>query len=183
MLKKLLLGVFAILVIGAVALGIGIAMQPDEYNVTRSATIAAPADGVFARVNDFHKWEAWSPWAKLDPNMKTSFSGSESGKGSVYSWVGDDKVGEGKMTITDSTPPSEVKILLEFIKPFASTANTVFAFKPNGGGTDVTWSMSGKHTFLSKAMCLFLSMDKMIGPDFEKGLAQLKTVSESSAAN
>ena len=156
-----------------------IALQPATFRVTRTATIAAAPADVFALVNDFHNWDTWSPWAKLDPAMKTSYAGSPSGQGAVYSWVGNSDVGEGSMTITDSQPANRVNIRLEFIKPFASVADNLFEFAPAAAGTTVTWTMSGDNNFLSKAFCLFTGgMDGMIGPDFEKGLAQMKAVAE-----
>jgi hypothetical protein len=143
--------------------------------------ISAPAPVVFAQVNDLHRWENWSPWAKLDPNMKVAHEGPPAGKGAVYSWAGNSKVGEGRMTIIESRPNELVRINLEFIKPFAATNITEFTFKPEGNGTAVSWSMSGENNFLSKAVCLFMNMDKMVGGDFEKGLAALKSVSEAAA--
>lgn len=177
MLKIILLVVLGLLVVLA---GV-VAMQPPEYQVTRTATINAPANVVFDQINDFHKWPAWSPWGKLDPGMKTSFAGPDAGAGAIYSWVGNSDVGEGRMTILESRPSEFVRIKLEFIKPFASVADTDFAVKAEGSGVTVTWLMKGEHNFISKAMCMVQSMDKMIGPDFERGLAQLKTVSESAA--
>lgn len=181
MLKKIILGVLAIIVIAVAALVIAVMMQPDTYRVVRTASVNAPSDKVFANVNDFKKWDAWSPWAKIDPAMKVTYGGPPTGVGSTYAWVGNDQVGEGKMTIKESHPSSHIKIDLEFIKPFASVADTEFILKPAGDKTDVEWSIAGKHNVISKAMCLVVSMDQMIGPDFEKGVAQLKTVSESSA--
>ena len=176
MLKKILIA----LVIIVAGLALVIALQPATFRVTRTATIAAAPADVFALVNDFHNWDAWSPWAKLDPAMKTSFAGSPSGQGAVYSWVGNSDVGEGSMTITDSQPANRVNIKLEFIKPFASVADNLFEFAPAADGTTVTWTMSGDNDFLSKAFCLFTGgMDKMIGPDFEKGLAQMKAAAEA----
>jgi len=175
MLKKILIA----LVIIVAGLALVIALQPATFRVTRTATIAAAPADVFALVNDFRNWDAWSPWAKLDPAMKTSYAGSPSGQGAVYSWVGNSDVGEGSMTITDSQPASRVNIRLEFIKPFASVADNLFEFAPAAAGTTVTWTMSGDNNFLSKAFCLFTGgMDGMIGPDFEKGLAQMKAVAE-----
>jgi hypothetical protein len=156
-----------------------VATQPEDFSVTRSATIKAPAERVFAEVNDFHKWDTWSPWAKLDPNMKTTYAGPDSGQGASYAWAGNEEVGEGKMTMTESHPSQHVKIDLEFIKPFAAQNVTEFMFKPEGDATEVTWNMHGKNGFVGKAMCLVMSMDKMVGGDFEKGLAQLKTAVES----
>jgi hypothetical protein len=139
----------------------------------------APPEAVFAQVNDFHNWDKWSPWAKLDPNMKVTYDGPTSGAGAKYSWVGNSDVGEGRMTIVESKPNELIRIRLEFIKPFESASDTEFTFKPEGKQTAVTWTMAGKHNFMSKGMCLFMSMDGMVGPDFEKGLASMKTVVES----
>ncbi len=180
MLKKIILGVLAVVVIAIAGLVVAIMMQPDTYRVVRTASINAPSEKVFAQVNDFRKWDAWSPWAKIDPAMKVTYGGPPFGVGSTYHWVGNDEVGEGKMTIKESHPSNHLKIDLEFIKPFASLANTEFILKPVGNKTDVEWSIDGKHNFVSKAMCLVISMDQMIGPDFEKGVNQLKTVSETA---
>lgn len=177
MLKKILIGVAALIVIFLVI----VALQPSQYRVTRTATIPAASSAVFDQVNDFHKWNAWSPWAKLDPAMKTTFEGPQSGTGAAYSWVGDSKVGEGKMSITESRTNELVRLKLEFLKPFPSVATTEFAFKPEGNQTSVTWSMSGEKNFMSKAVCLFMNMDKMLGGDFEKGLANLKSVMQVAA--
>ena len=175
MLKKILLGIFV-----AVPLLLGVILaQPDQFKVTRAATINAPAEAVFSQLNDFQKWNAWSPWGKLDPGMKETFSGPPSGAGSVYEWAGNKDVGRGRMTILESHPHDTLRIRLEFIEPFASEAATDFVLQPEGAATRVTWTMSGQNDFLSKTMCLFMGgMDKMIGPDFEKGLRQLRSVSE-----
>jgi uncharacterized protein YndB with AHSA1/START domain len=175
MFKKILIGLAVIIAILVVV----IAMQPADFKIERSTTIKAPPASVFALVNDFHKWEVWSPWAKLDPNMKATYEGPAAGPGAKYSWVGDSKVGEGRMTIEDSRPPELVKIRLEFLKPFAATSDTEFNFKPEGNGTKVTWTMSGKNGFMPKAFGLFMNMDKMVGGDFEKGLAQMKFAAEA----
>jgi hypothetical protein len=181
MIKKILLyGVVVIVLIIAIFCVV-VAMQPAHYTVERSATINAPAPVVFAQVNDFHKWQAWSPWEKLDPNIKKEFSGAPAGTGAVYSWVGNSDVGEGRMTITDSVPSTSIKIKLEFIKPFAATNTTDFTFTPQGDSTNVKWTMSGDKNFVAKAFTMFMDMDKMVGTDFEKGLAQMKTVSEAAA--
>ena len=173
--KKILIGV-AVLV--AALLGL-IALQPSSFKVSRSAVINAAPDAVFTQVNDFHNWEAWSPWAKLDPGVKNTFEGTPSGTGAIFKWAGNSKVGEGRMTLTESLPAQSIRIQLEFIKPFASTCDTTFAFAPGPDGVAVTWTMSGQNDFLSKAFCLFMGdMDKMIGPDFERGLAQMKAVAE-----
>lgn len=174
MLKKILLG---IVVIVAVIL-IAAAFQPNEFKVERRATIAAAPAAVFPHVNEFKKWQAWSPWEKLDPQMKRTFGGPEGGVGATYAWVGNSDVGEGKMTITESRPNEKVQIKLDFIKPFESSSDTVFALAPDGKGTAVRWTMSGKNNYMSKLFCLFMNMDKMVGGDFEKGLAALKAVAE-----
>jgi uncharacterized protein YndB with AHSA1/START domain len=178
MLKKILIGVpIALAVIVLVFVGI-VAMQPAEFVVVRKVAIAAPPEAVFAKVNDFHNWDAWSPWAKLDPAMKTTFEGPSEGKGAIYTWTGNDKVGEGRMTILESHPSSLVDIKLEFLKPFESLCTTKFSFEPSGDKTNVTWSMAGKNNFIAKAMSLFINMDSMLGGDFERGLAQMKTLVE-----
>lgn len=176
MIKKILLGLAFIVVILVVV----IMLQPATYQVERSTTIAAPAAVVFAQVNDFHKWNAWSPWAKLDPGMKQNFEGTPAGAGAVYSWAGNKEVGEGRMTITDSHPSDLVRIKLEFLKPFAATSATEFAFTPQGNQTNVKWKMSGENNFMAKAFHLVMNMDKIIGSDFEKGLAQMKAVAEAA---
>lgn len=181
MLKKVLLGVvaaLAVLVLGVLALA---TTKPDSFTVERSATIAAPAAAVFANLNDFRRWAAWSPWEKLDPGMTKTYSGPPQGPGAGYAWHGNDDVGEGKMTIEAVEPNQSVRIGLEFIKPFASSNTTVFKLTPTAGSTDVTWTMTGPSPFISKIMTVFVSMDAMVGKDFERGLADLKRVSESAA--
>ena len=180
MIKKILLGIVVLIVVLIAVFLVMVMLQPSHYQIERSATINAPAPVVFNQVNDFHKWDAWSPWAHLDPNMKTTFAGAPSGTGAVYSWVGNSDVGEGKMTIVESRPAELVKINLEFIKPFAASSTTNFVFTPQGNQTNVKWQMAGNNNFLAKAFSLFMNMDKMVGGDFEKGLAKLKTVSESA---
>jgi len=156
-----------------------VAMRPDTFRVVRSATMNAPPATVFPQVNDFHNWVNWSPWEKLDPNLNRTHEGPSAGTGAKYSWVGNKQVGEGRMTITDSKPNELVRILLEFIKPFKSTNTTEFRFRPAGTQTEVEWTMMGQHTFVTKAFCLFMNMDKMVGKDFEKGLDQMRTAVEA----
>ena len=180
MIKKILLLAIVVIVVVIAAFSVVVAMQPSHYRVERSATMNAPAPVVFNQVNDFHKWDAWSPWAKLDPNMKTTHEGPPAGTGAVYSWVGNSDVGEGKMTIVESRPNELIRFNLEFYKPMADTCTSEFTFKPNGNQTAVTWSMAGKNGFVSKAMCLFLNMDKMVGGQFEKGLTALKSIAENA---
>ena len=175
MLKKILIGIAILLV----AFVVVVALQPSEFSVTRSATMAAAPETVFAQVDDFHKWQAWSPWEKIDPEMERTFEGEPAGAGAVYSWVGNSDVGEGSMTITESRPSELIRIKLEFIKPMAGTSDTEFTFKPDGDGTAVTWNMTGENNFMAKAICLFMDMDEMIGGPFEEGLANLKSVVET----
>ena len=176
MIKKILLGLVIIVVILVVV----ILLQPAHYHVERSATISAPPATVFAQVNDFHKWEAWSPWAKIDPSMKQNYDGAPAGVGAGYSWAGNSQAGEGRMTITDSHPSDLIKIKLEFLKPFAATDTTAFTFKPQANQTVVTWTLDGDNNFIGKAFGLVMNMDKMVGADFEKGLAQMKSVAEAA---
>jgi hypothetical protein len=155
--------------------------RPDEFKVVRSATIAVPPVAVFEQVNDFHKWDDWSPWAKLDPECKNTFGGAPAGKGATFAWDGNKKVGAGRMAITDSQPPNLIRINLEFLRPFKATNTTEFMFKPEGNQTIVTWNMFGKNNFMSKAFGLFVNCDNMIGKDFEKGLAQMKAETEGAS--
>ncbi|RKH72385.1 SRPBCC family protein [Corallococcus aberystwythensis] len=177
MFKKIATGVVAVLALFA---GF-ITTRPDTYTVTRTATVPGTPDIAFGLVNDFHQWSQWSPWDNLDPNMKRSFGEPASGVGATYGWTGNNDVGEGRMTILEATANASVRIKLEFIKPFEDTSITSFTFKPDDDGTTVTWTMAGDHNFMSKAMCLFMDMDQMIGKDFEKGLASLKTAAQAEA--
>lgn len=177
MLKKILIAIAAIVVVFVIV----VAIQPSEFRITRKATISAPAPAVFAQVNDFHNWEAWSPWAKLDPAAKTTFEGPSAGTGAIFRWAGNKEVGEGSMTITESRPPDLIRIKLEFLKPFAAINTTEFTFTPEGDQTAVTWSMAGKNNFIAKAVCLFMNMDKMVGGQFEKGLVNMKSVVETAS--
>jgi uncharacterized protein YndB with AHSA1/START domain len=177
MLKKILIGIAVI--VGAFV--VIVALQPSDFRIVRSSTIAAPPATVFAQVNDFHKWEAWSPWARLDPAAKSSFDGPAAGNGATFRWAGNEEVGEGSMTITESRPSDLIRIKLEFLKPFAATNTAEFTFKPEGEQTVVTWSMFGTNNFIAKAFCLFINMDKMVGGQFEKGLASMKSVAEAAS--
>ena len=181
MIKKILLSIGIVVVVLVAVIAILAALQPSHYRIERSANINAPASVVFAQVNDFHKWEAWSPWAKIDPAMKQTYEGASSGTGAIYTWAGNNQVGEGNMTITESRSSDLIRIKLEFLKPFASTCATEFTFKTEGNQTAVTWTMDGDNNFMGKAFGLFMNMDKMVGGDFEKGLAQMKAVVEAAA--
>lgn len=178
--KKLLIVLLVLLLIVSGFAGY-VATQPSDYHVARSATMAAPPAEVFAQVNDFHNWEGWSPWLKIDPNAKGTYEGPASGKGAIFKWAGNQEVGEGSMTITESRPNDLIKIRLDFLKPMAGTADVEFTFKPEGDGTKVTWSMAGQNGFIGKAFCtLFnMNMDKMIGDKYEEGLAKMKSIVEA----
>lgn len=176
MLVKILIAL-AVVVAGLVVV---IALQPTDFRVSRTATIAAPAPVVFAQVNDFHNWTAWSPWAKLDPAMKQTYEGAAAGPGAVYAWVGNREVGEGRMTIVESRPSDLIWVKLDFVKPFAGTSVAEFTFRPEGDRTAVTWTMTGEKNFVAKAIHLVMNMDRMIGDQFDKGLAAMKTVAEAA---
>lgn len=178
MLAKIALGALAAVVL----LLILIATRPGTFRIERSATIAAPPEVVFAQVNDLHRWGAWNPFEKADPNLKKTYEGAPSGVGASYHYVGNRKVGEGRMTVTESEPNDRVVIKAEFIRPMAATNRVEFTLKPVAGGVSVTWAMSGDQPFLGKAISLFVNMDRVVGAEFENGLVQLKRVSEEEAA-
>lgn len=151
----------------------------DTYVVERATSIDAAPSEVFPHLSDYHNWGEWSPWDELDPEMTKSFTGEAGQEGAGYSWSGNRKVGEGRMTTTSIEPPKQMDIKLEFLKPFKSQSDTTFLVEPQGDGSAVTWRMEGSHTWMSRIMGIFKSMDSMVGPDFEKGLANLKRVCES----
>ena len=176
--KRILLGIAAVIsvvVIVVLALALG---QPDEFKVERQIAIAAPPTAIYANLDDFHRWAAWSPWEKIEPSMKKTYSGPASGTGAKYAWEGK-QVGSGNMAVTESKPNEHIQIRLEFTKPFAAVNTTVFQLEPRAADTKVSWVMTGQNNFVSKIMCVFASMDSMIGKDFEAGLSSLKQVSES----
>ena len=177
MLKKILIGVAALIVVLVVV----VAMQPADFKVSRTVAMAAAPAAPFAEVNDFHRWQAWSPWAKLDPKMKVGFEGPPSGTGAINTWAGNSDVGKGRATIIESRAGELVRMKLEFFEPFAATSTAQFAFKPEGAGTAVTWTMEGKNNFIGKAIGLFMDCDKMVGGQFEKGLAAIKAIVEKRA--
>ena len=152
--------------------------RPDTFSVQRTTTIHAPADKVFALVNDFQQWRGWSPWENKDPDLKRTYSGAERGKGAVYAWEGNKNVGSGRMEILDAAPSSKVVIKLDFIAPFEAHNTAEFTMLPQGNATNVHWVMHGPAQFISKVMQVFVSLDKMIGKDFETGLANLKNLAE-----
>jgi hypothetical protein len=178
MVKKIL----AVLV-GATGIFAGYAaMQPSEYTVSRSLAMDAPAAVVFDQVNDLSKWDAWSPWAKLDPNATHSLEGPQAGTGSIMRWAGNNQVGAGMMTIVDSRPNELVQFTLDFDKPLKSTATSSFSFEETGGQTNVTWSITGQHDFLGKVMGVIFNCEAMIGEKYDEGLKNLHEVSVASAA-
>ena len=167
--------IVAILIAGVLIFA---ATKPDTFHVRRATSIKAPPEKVFALINDFKRWEAWSPWEKKDPAMKRTFGAATSGKGAVYAWEGNSDVGKGRMEIAESSPPSKVTIKLDFVKPFEAHNIVEFMLDAKGESTNVTWAMHGPLPYLAKVMHLFFNMDNMVGKDFEGGLANLKSVAE-----
>ena len=178
MLVKILIGVAVVIVI----LVIVIATRPAKFRIERAIKISAPPTSAFALVNDFHRWGTWSPWEKMDPNLQRTYEGAEAGPGSIYSWKGNNKVGEGRMTIEQSQPSSKVVIKHEFFRPFKATNTATFTFTPEGDGTMVNWAMDGCNGFVSKAFHMLMDMDKLVGADFERGLAAMKDQAEQDAS-
>lgn len=180
--KKIVLIVLAVIVLAVVGFVVGVAMQPNEMHVERSATIPSPPAIVFDQVNDMKKSQEWSPWRKLDPDAKYTYEGPPAGEGAKLSWNGNDQIGEGTLEIVESKPNEHVKLALAFTRPMQDTSEVIYTFKPADGGesTDVTWAMNGEHNFMSKAMCMFMNFDAMIGKSFEEGLASLKETSEKA---
>lgn len=155
-----------------------VSARPSQFAVVRSTTVNASPDAPFAQINNLHNWQAWSPWAKMDPNAKINYSGPDEGTGSGYSWEGNSKVGAGRMTIVESRANELVRFKLEFLKPMRATSEAKFTFKDEGGRTLVTWAITGKNNFVGKAFSLFMNCDKMIGGQFEQGLAAMKAIAE-----
>ena len=176
---------FEAIAIIAVVLAIAIAVvlilaatKPNTFRMQRMATVRAPPERIFSLLSDFHQWGAWSPWENKDPAMKRSFSGAASGVGAVYAWEGNKNVGKGRMEILEASVPSKIVIKLDFLAPFEAHNTTEFTMLPQGDGTEVTWVMHGPASLMSKVMQVFFSMDKMVGKDFEAGLANLKRATE-----
>jgi len=172
----LIIGIPVVAVIAAVL--IIAATKPDTFRVQRSATIAAPAEAIFAHINDFHRWPAWSPYERKDPAMKKTFSGATTGEGAIYEWEGDKNVGKGRIEITDAAP-TRVALNLDMLKPFEAHNKVEFTLQPQGNATLVTWAMNGHTPYLAKILHVFFNMDRMVGGDFEAGLANLKAIAES----
>ncbi len=177
MLMPILAGLAVIVVLFLII----VATRPADFCVTRSATIAALPEQVFPHVNELRNWEAWNPWGRLDPDCKMTYSGPPAGVGASYAWTGNNKVGEGRSTITESKPNQVVRFRLEFEKPMKATNTAEFTFQPAGDQTIVTWTMSGKNNLIGKAFGLVVDCDKMCGDQFEKGLAQMKSLAEAEA--
>ena len=176
---------FEIVAIIAVVIAIAIAIvlilaatKPNTLRVQRATSIRAPADRIFPLINDFHQWRTWSPWEDKDPALKRTYSGTESGKGAVYAWDGNNNVGSGRMEILETAVPSKITIKLDFFKPFEGHNTAEFTMLPQGDVTNLTWTMSGPAVFMSKVMQVFMNLDNMIGRDFEAGLANLKKLAE-----
>ena len=155
-------------------------LNADTFRVERSTVIDAPASAIFPHIDDFHAWEAWSPYETMDADLGKTYAGPTRGVGAAYAWVGK-KAGSGSMQITQSTPSSKVVIKLEFTKPFVAHNTAEFTLEPQGAGTKVTWAMHGPNTLMSKVIGLFFSMDKLVGPQFAQGLASLKQVCEPAS--
>src|SRR5213593_608936 len=179
MIKKILLGLVAVIVIFLIF----VAMRPPDFRAERSATIAAPPQALFDQVNDHHNFNKWNPFLKLDPNVKNTYSGPDSGVGAACAWDGNKDIGAGSATITESKPGELVRMRMDWIRPMAGVATVDFTFKPDGDKTVVTWAMYGKNGFMGKLVSLFMDCDKMCGPQFEQGLADLgKVVTAAPAA-
>lgn len=172
---------FVFLIIFIAVAAVFISRQPAEFCITRSITISAPASAIFPQANNLHNFNLWNPWAKLDPNSTSTFEGAEEGVGAIMRWEGNNNVGKGSMTATESLPNELIRFRMEFLKPMKATNTAEFTFAPNGDTTLVTWSMSGTNNFIGKAMGLVLNCDKMVGSQFEKGLASLKAIVEAKA--
>jgi hypothetical protein len=181
MLKKILIGIVVVIA----AFAIFIAAQPSHFTISRTGTIDAPPAIAFAQVNSFRKWDAWSPWAKQDPNAVVSFDGPDAGKGAKFTWKGNGDIGAGSMTITESQPYEKILIDLTFTEPMEGTNLTEFTFTPktaSGEQTEVTWTMSGENNFIGRAICTFMSMEHMVGDKFEAGLAAMNEAAKKDAA-
>jgi len=174
-----MLKIIVIVLAALVVVILGLAMtKADSFSVERKTSIQAPPGKIFPLINDFHNWNSWSPWEELDPGMSRTHSGAASGNGAIYEWDGNSKVGKGRMEITEVAPPSRIAIKLDFLKPFEGHNIAEFTLEPLGSSTNVTWTMHGPTPFVSKVMQVFISMDKLIGKDFDSGLTNLKTIAE-----
>lgn len=154
-------------------------MKPDNFRIARSIAVNAPPEKIYALIEDFHRWTEWSPWEKLDPELKRTYRGAAHGNGAIYEWDSKtSKAGAGRMTITGTQPPNKVTLLLEFLRPFQATNSAVFTMEPQGSTTNVSWSMTGSSPFMVKIMHVFMNMDAMVGKDFDAGLTAIKAIAE-----
>jgi len=176
MVKKIAI---AVVVVAAGVLGYA-ATRPDTFRVERSATVKAPPEKIYPLISDFHAWTGWSPWERMDPAMKRTYGGAPSGVGAEYAWDGDKNVGKGRMRIVEAAPPSRVVVQLDFEKPFEGRSVAQFTLSAAGNGTAVTWAMRGENRFMGKLISVFMSMDRMIGDQFETGLANLQALAEKA---
>ena len=174
MFKKIAI-VIAVLIAGVLIFA---ATKPDTFGVQRAASIKAPPEKVFSLINDFKRWDAWSPWEKKDPAMKRTFGAVTVGKGATYAWDGNKDVGQGSMEIVESVTPNKVALKLDFVKPFEAHNLVTFTLEPKGDATSVTWAMEGPTPYFAKIIHVFINMDSMVGKDFEAGLAGLKAIAE-----
>ena len=175
-----MLKTIVVIVVGLIVAVLGFAAtRPNALRVQRTASIKAPPEKIFPLINDLHRWTAWSPYEKKDPALKRIHGGAADGKGAVYEWEGNKEVGKGRMEITETSPPSRVMINLDFVRPFEAHNVVEFTLEPRGDATDVTWTMHGPMPFVSKLMSVFINLDRMIGADFEAGLANLKAATEA----
>lgn len=180
MLRTLLIAVAVVLAAAGAVVAYAAATQPDDFRIERSIVINAPADKIYPLIADFKAWGAWSPWEKKDPAMKRTFSEPASGQGAHYAWEGNGEVGSGEMVMAEAASPSKVKLDMHFKAPFEANHIAEFKLTPQDGGTNVSWAMSGSSPLVSKVMCLFMNMDKMVGSEFEKGLTAMKATAEKS---
>ena len=172
------LAIIALVIVLAIVIILVLAMRkPATFRLERSTTIKAPPENIFPFVNDFHRWMTWSPWEKMDAELKRSYGGAESGKGATYGWEGK-KAGTGRMEIIEAKPSSKILIKLDFMKPFEAHNTAEFTFTPQSDGTRVDWAMFGPNIFMARLMSTVINTDKLIGKDFEKGLAALKAAAE-----
>jgi uncharacterized protein YndB with AHSA1/START domain len=175
---KVFLIIAAVLVVAVTVVLALAATKPDTFRVTRTTTIKAPPEKIYPLIADFHRWTAWSPYENKDPAMKRTYGGTPGAVGQTYGWSGDKNIGVGSMTLTEAAPSSKVALKLDFISPFEAHNTVVFSIVPQGDGTMVSWDMQGPTPFIGKIVHVFMDMDKMVGTDFEVGLANLKNAVE-----
>ena len=177
MIKKIVISIVVVLLVGIGAVLAFAATMPDTFRLQRSASINAPPDKIFPIISDFRNWGLWSPWEKMDPELKRTYSGAANGKGAVYAWEGN-KAGQGRMEITEASSPPKVTLNLDFVRPFEAHNVVEFTLEPVGSATNVTWTMQGEQPYMAKVISVVVDMDKIVGKDFERGLADLKAAAE-----